>query len=380
MPLKTPKALLFAPMGSVHRRFNASNMEALKNLGCEVHLLANFERGDGTEQQNPEYAESCRQKGVTVHSLPFVRASLKSNLNLVPQIRSLLQREGYDLIHAHTETGGLLLRLSMGAAKGARFIYTPHGMSFYKGSSWKSQLLYRPIERWICKAMDANLAMNGEEYEVLRQWNSRTACFVHGIGLDMERTQTVTATRSTVRSELGIPHGARMIVSVGELDDNKNHAVVIRALGELKCDDLFYVICGVGPRHNELLRHAEEAGLRDKVILAGYRRDIPDVLHASELFIFPSFHEGLPVALMESMAAGLPIICSRIRGNVDLIQDGVNGYLFAPESASELKSRISQMLSDEKTMKKMGVQNECDAHAYSYHIVVRELEAVYKNN
>ncbi len=371
------KVLMMAPMGSVHRRFNAANIEALRNLGCEVHLLANFEKGDGTEQQNLEYAERCRQEGIVIHSLPFVRASLLKNIGLVKEIKSLFKRENFNIIHAHTETGGLLLRLSISAAERAKFVYTPHGMSFYKGAPLKTQLIYRPIERWICGGMDANLGMNLEELDVLQKWDRKTAYYVHGIGLDLKRNQSVTVSREEIRNRFGIPDDAMMIVSVGELDDNKNHSSVVRALGELRQNNLYYVVCGVGTKRDELIALAKSCGIGDKVILAGYRKDIPNILHAADLFIFPSYHEGLPVSLMEAMASGLPVICSKIRGNVDLIQEGRNGFLFNPNDYNTLIPKIQAIISNRELMKYMSEQNKEDVEGFSYRVVVNELETIY---
>ena len=223
------KALLLAPMGSVHRRFNSANIQALQELGFQVHLLANFEQGEGTEHQNLEYKAKCEESGIIVHSLPYERHSLMRSFSLARATRKMIINEGFDLVHAHTETGGLILRLA-GHRKVTRYLYTPHGMSFYKGSSVKSQLLYRPIEKWICGGMDGNIAINHEEFELLKKWNCQTALFVHGIGLNTERFHDKRKKRESIRKELQIPIEAKVVLSIGELDDNKNHIAVIEAI------------------------------------------------------------------------------------------------------------------------------------------------------
>lgn len=371
------KALLMAPMGSVHRRFNQANITALQALGYEVHLLANFEIGEGTEKQNQEYVEECESKGIKTHSLPYQRHSLLKNIKLVKATKELLKSEKFDLVHAHTETGGLIFRMSVGAAKGSKLFYTPHGMSFYKGSSLKSQLLYRPIEKWICKKMDGNLAINVEEYETILTWKKSSAYLTHGIGLNVQRIQTITRAREDILNELSIPQNATVVLSIGELDDNKNHVTVINALAELDCDNVYYVICGVGYKETYLREEAEKKGIANRVILCGYRRDIPDVIHAADIFVFPSKHEGLPVSLMEAMAGGLPIICSDIRGNRDLIRDGENGYLFRPEDVDELKMKLQKLLFDKEQQKEFQVKVQQEIIAYSQEKVVEELKGIY---
>lgn len=373
------KALLLAPMGSVHRRFNTANIDALKSLGYEVHLAANFEVGDGTEKQNSEYVEQCRKKRIITHSIAYERHSLRCCINKRAETRKLLQEECFDIVHAHTETGGFILRIAGKPYKKSKYVYTPHGMSFYKGSSIKSQLVYRPLEHWICSMMDSNIAINQEEYAVLQRWTPQTAVFVHGIGLDLERFQQVdNGCRNTIRQELKIPKFAKVVMSTGELDDNKNHQVIIRAISSMKRDDVYYIICGVGPNKEKLEKIASECGLGNRVKLLGYRRDIPEILCASDIFAFPSFHEGLPVSLMEAMAAGLPVVCSRIRGNVDLVQEGKSGFTANPSEAEAFAGEIEKVLNNDADLNSMGNWNKAYVESYSYQNVLRELENKYR--
>ena len=116
------------------------------------------------------------------------------------------------------------------------------------------------------------------------------------------------------RKELVIPWSAKLLISVGELSKRKNHKIVVQALQELP-DDYWYIIVGQGDLKEEL----EQLDKTGRLKLLGYRTDIPDLLRCSDLFIFPSLQEGLPVALMEAMSVGVACIASRIRGNVDLL-------------------------------------------------------------
>ena len=252
-------------------------------------------------------------------------------------------------------------------------------MSFWKGSSLKSQLVYRPLERWICSAMDMNLGMNMEEVENLEQWNKRTAHYVHGVGLNVARMQNPSRSREQMREEFGLTESDKFIVSIGELDDNKNHITVIKALATLGRKDFKYVVCGVGTNKDMLLAEAECTGLKENVILAGYRSDIPDVLNAADIFVFPSFHEGLPVSALEAMACGLPIICSEIRGNVDIIREGDNGYLFQPSDVETLARKLEYLLDDAEKRKVMGLKNKENVKDFSLESVTEELKRIYKS-
>ena len=371
------KALMLAPMGSVHRRFNKANIVALQSLGYQVELAANFDNGEGPELHNQQYVSECNEKDIVTHNIPFERHSLIGSLKCMPQVRRLLKSGQYDIVHTHTETGGLILRLARRVKGNSRFFYTPHGMSFWKGSSLKSQLLYRPLERWICSCMDMNLGMNKEEVDTLSKWNSKTATYVHGIGLNLKRFQVLGQSRNEVRAEFGVNDVDTMIVSVGELDDNKNHATVIKSLALLENRNFKYIVCGVGPNKDVLMQLAADAGLSSKVVFAGYRSDIPDILHAADLFVFPSYHEGLPVSALEAMACGLPLVCSRIRGNVDIVNDGVNGFLFNAEDYSLLALLIQRLMSNKNLAKVFGEKNKQIVMDFSQEAVIRELKKLY---
>lgn len=369
------KALLLAPMGSVHRRFNQANIDALLDIGFQVELAANFNNGEGPEIHNSIYAKKSNNRGITTHNFSFKRHSLFGSIQCVHLLRNLIYEKQYDLIHAHTETGGLLLKL-VGETK-AKKLYTPHGMSFWKGSSLKSQLIIKPLEEWICNAMDYNLAMNQEEMQYLQHWNEKTANFVHGVGLDINWMQNPLKNREQVRAEFNATEHDKFIVSIGELDDNKNQAVVIRALSKLSRKNFKYIVCGVGPNRDSLLSEAKRLGVEKQVILAGYRSDIPEILNAADLFVFPSFHEGMPVSALEAMACGLPIICSKIRGNVDIITDGENGFLFEPSDVLSLSTHIETLLYDNSLRKRMGMLNLELVKAYSLDSVKKELISIY---
>lgn len=370
---------MLAPMGSVHRRFNKANIEALKALGLEVELCANFENGDGPEIHNQRFVAECKENGIATYSIPFARHSLSGSLKSLPKLKGLLVNGRYDIVHAHTETGGLLLKLAQNVKGGSKFFYTPHGMSFWKGSSLKSQLIYKPLERWICLGMDMNLGMNKEEVECLERWNKCSATYVHGIGLDIKRMQTPISSREIVCEEFGLSKADIFVVSIGELNDNKNHITVIRALAKLNRKDFKYVVCGVGPNKDMLLAEAESLGLKDNVVLAGYRSDIPDILNAADIFVFPSFHEGLPVSALEAMSCGLPVVCSEIRGNVDIVTDGENGYLFQPSDVKILSERLARLMDDKDIRNTMGKRNIAVVKEFSIDSVTEELKRIYSS-
>lgn len=132
-----------------------------------------------------------------------------------------------------------------------------------------------------------------------------------------------------MRKSLGISLDAFVVLSVGEVNKNKNHELGIRAIAQLKdtIPQLFYVIVGRGSLIEALKKLSADLGVEKQVIFTGYRSYIPSFYHMADMFFFPSHREGLSVALMEAMASGLPVVCTKIRGNEDLIVHGKDGIL-----------------------------------------------------
>jgi len=375
------KVLLLAPMSSVHERFNKINIEVLKKLHCEIHIATNFECGTReVVQHNLSYKKNIESQGIIVHQIPFQRSSLIKNLSTVKLCRDLFNKEEFDMIHAHTETGGLITRMAMPRNSNTKYLFTPHGMSFYKGSSLKSWALYYPVERWICNKMSSVLAMNQEELKILNVWNKTSAKYIHGIGLDVDAIQETMIDKEAKREELGIPKDAFLVLSVGELNENKNHVTILKALAKINEPNLFYLICGEGHLKNYLGELCSRLNLSNRVILAGYRRDIPEILHIADLFAFPSYHEGLSVSLMEAMATGLPVVCSEIRGNVDLIKDGKGGYLFTADDTESYVKGLRLLIDDEELRKQMAITNIGCIKKFSKDLVFQETAQIYEES
>lgn len=135
----------------------------------------------------------------------------------------------------------------------------------------------------------------------------------------------------------------KLMVSVGQLSNRKNHRIIIKSLSGIKKENIKYLIIGDGENKKRFKKLTQKLDLEDKVIFAGYRKDIKNILLESDFFAFPSKQEGLPVSLMEAMSSGLPVICSDIRGNNELIKNGHNGYLFKPNDVKGFREGIKNL-------------------------------------
>lgn len=339
------KVLFVATVVKTHiMEFHIPYLKMFKEMGWETAVAAR------NDYENP--ADCVIPYCDIYYNIPFERNPLKpGNLKAYKELKHIIDEGEYDIIHCHTPVGAMLTRLAAKQARkqGTKVFYTAHGFHFYKGAPVINWILYYPVEKWLSRYTDVLITINKEDYERAKTFKAGKVCYVPGVGIDLKKFNAGYVNKEQKRKEIGVSADDFVLLSVGELIPRKNHEVVIRALSVLKQLDklnhIEYVICGRGSYEADLRKLAEGLDVADHVHFLGYRNDISEICNCADLFVFMSHQEGLPVALMEAMACGLPAVCSNIRGNTDLIEDGVTGLL-ANNTPEEVAQSISKMKSD----------------------------------
>jgi len=332
------KILFAATVVKTHiMEFHIPYLKMLKEMGWETAVAARNDYEDPADCVIP-YCDAY-------YDIPFERIPWKSgNIGAYRQMKKLIDEGQFDIVHCHTPVGAMIARLAAAGARkrGTTLIYTAHGFHFYKGASPVHWLAYYPVEWILAHLTDILVTMNREDYALAqKKMHAKRIVYIPGIGIDTRRFAPGMTDPKEKRRELGLGEADFLILTVAEMTKNKNHSTVLKALALLKDTPEFertrYLICGRGENEANLRAEAETLGITDHVVFLGYRHDVPDLCRCSDLFAFMSFREGLPVALMEAMSSGLPTVCSRIRGNTDLIDDGVEGLIVenSPEGVAE---------------------------------------------
>jgi len=349
--------------------FHLPYMKWLREQGYEVHCCA----GNDTGEPNPDVPHCDRYI-----DLAFDRSPLSArNIAAYRQLKALIDTEHYALIHCHTPVGGMLSRLAARGARkhGTRVLYTAHGFHFYTGAPLLNWLLYYPAERWLSRFTDLLITINREDDARARRFHARETALVSGVGVDTARF-SAPVDRAAARASLGLGAADRVVITVGEHIPRKNHLTCIEAVARL--DGVTLLFCGVGEQETLLRERAEALGVAQRVRFLGFRRDVAALLHAADAFLFPSFQEGLPVSLMEAMAAGLPCVASRVRGSSDLIISGESGYLCAPTDAAGLADALAQILSDSALAAAMGARGREAVATYALPAVRDHMAQLYR--
>ena len=236
--------------------------------------------------------------------------------------------------------------------------------------------MYYPVEKFCARYTDVLITINKEDYELAQKnINAKEVCYVPGVGIDLEKIRSVLADRNEVRISMGVPKNCILLLSIGELNVNKNHQIVIKALAKLENKNVHYAIAGVGDQKDYLLNLAKELGVDYQFHLLGYRTDALKLYKAADIFVFPSFREGLSVSMMEAMTMGLPIICSKIRGNVDLVQNAK--VHFASNNVDELLQKLRNLVDNQPLLEQLSTENKENVKMFSLEKVLDKMKKIY---
>lgn len=344
--------------------------------GNKVDIATNECNGESIVQ--PCFREwGCKVYHIDTSRSPF---SL-GNFRAIKQIREIVKKGGYDIVHCHTPLVAAATRLACKGLrkKGLKVIYTAHGFHFYKGAPLKNWLIYYPIEKICARYTDVLITINKEDFALAqKKMPAKKVCYVPGVGIDLERIRSVQVDRNEIRRSMGVPEDCTLLLSVGELNVNKNHQVVLKALAKLNNKCVHYAIAGIGDQKENLLNLAKELSIEKQFHLLGYRTDALKLYRSADVFVFPSFREGLSVSMMEAMASGLSIVCSKIRGNVDLVQNGIGGYNFMPTNVENLARQIDLLIENVAERKKMGLANKETINTFSLNCILKKMDEIYK--
>ena len=350
--VEKPKALMLASVASMIDQFNMDNISILIDLGYEVHVIADFVDGGTISKERIENLKArLADMGVIIFHVAIPRkiSAISQIVIAYKKVKKLCDVNRYKIVHCHSPIGGVIARLAARdiRKKGTKVIYTAHGFHFYDGAPKKNWLMFYPIEKECSRLTDVLITINKEDYKrAKRAFYAEETIYVPGVGVDTDRFDSGLIDTEQKRTELGVDKDQYMFLSVGELSERKNHEIVIKALSQIDTVDYRYFIVGKGELEKYLTDLIQSLGLENKVYLLGYRTDVSELCQAADLFIFPSRQEGLPVALMEAIACKTNVICSNIRGNVDLVLD--DAYLFDERNVNSVMDCISSLTYSKK--------------------------------
>jgi len=293
--------------------------------------------GDG-----PRANDLC-QAGIEVFSL---QARSNWELTAVFRLARFMRRRGVDIVHTHLFVGGVFGRLAALLA-GVPITITTEQNAYAPGHlPPRSQIV---ADALLARFTDRLVAVSQGARDYLVQVERVSPAKIRVVPNAIPWPEPVCpADVEAARRDLGAGGRSPLLGTVARLTVQKGLSYLLQALSTLRArfPGIYCVIVGDGPLRSDLESLAVRLGLEDHVRFCGLRRDVPAILQSLDLFVLPSLFEGLPVALLEAMAAGRPVVATRVAGSSEVIEDGVNGRLVPPADAAALAEAMAELLDD----------------------------------
>ncbi len=366
------KSILFCATVDYHfKAFHLPYMKWFKEQGWEVHVAAS---GDlALPYVDHKY------------DLPITRSPISaSNFEAYKELKRIIEANHYKIIHCHTPVGGTLARLAARGARknGTKVIYTAHGFHFCQGAPIQNWLIYYPIEKWLARYTDCLITINEEDHNRAVKHNFKAGKIehVHGVGVDVHRFRPVEkAYKEELRIAYGYNVGDFLLFYAAEFNKNKNQQLLIQALALIKDEvpNAKLLLAGEGSMLKECKSLAGSLGISDRVHFLGFRIDVEQLLHISDVAVASSFREGLPVNILEAMSAGLPIVASSNRGHNELVINNENGFIVSAQNALEFSRKVQILFNSSRQREVMGKSSLIRVSMFSGDRVGKEMSQLY---
>ncbi|OGS01914.1 MAG: hypothetical protein A2V88_13645 [Elusimicrobia bacterium RBG_16_66_12] len=330
-----------------------------------------------------ELHTETRARGVVLHLEPSLVRELRPWKDLVALIRlaRFLRRGRYDVVHTNSSKAGILGRIAAAIAKVPVVVHTVHGWGFHPRQSALRLGFYTALERACAPRCDRLIVVNEADRDTglaLRIGRPEQYLLMRS-GIEIEAFRDVKISLSAARERLGVPPEAFVVGCVGRLSEQKAPLDLFAAFERVarECPAAHLVMVGDGPLRGAIEARIVEAGLSDRVHLAGLRRDVPKCLRAFDVLALSSRWEGLPRVFSQAMAAGLPIVATRVAGAADAVRDGENGFLVEIGDAVGLAVRLLELAHDSTLRQRLGAAGLARVEEFSARRMVGELQMLY---
>lgn len=299
---------------------------------------------------------------------PVQEIAIDRSIKPWSDIRSILKMNRYfrevkpDIVHTHTSKAGVVGRIAARMAGVPNVMHTVHGFPFHPGMPKAKYQLYRQIEKWMAGLTDVIFSQSEEDvrYALQAGIKPRRNDLIHignGVNLtEFDPCKYHPNQRLRVREKLGINRTDPVITLIGRINKEKGYDDLVEALETLK--EMPWRALLVGPDEGfltTLKNRIDFWGLQKRIKILGFRNDITDLLLASDIYVLPSYREGLPRSLIEAQAMTLPCVASDIRGCREILEDGVTGFLIKPGDRAALSAALRRLLGEPQLRLAMGL-------------------------
>ncbi|MFN3966196.1 MAG: glycosyltransferase family 4 protein [Endomicrobiia bacterium] len=300
-------------------------------------------------------------------------------------LTKILRKEKPDIVHTHSSKAGILGRWASKFSGVPIIIHTFHGFGFNDYQKWFTKNFFILLEKLTAKITNKLIAVSKENIKTALKYKIGTKdkyiLIRSGIKLSFYKNLKIDINQK--KSELGLPKNSKIITTIGPFKPQKNLTDFIEMAKIVVNYSLtyspFFLIIGDGEQRKELGLKIKDLNLTEKILLPGWRKDIPELLAITDIFVMTSLWEGLPRAVVEAMVSCKPVVAYSVDGIKDIIVDGKNGFLAKPKDVRTLSEKVIMLLRDEDLAKKLGEtgRNSID-ESFDIDFMVTQQEKLYQ--
>lgn len=320
----------------------------------------------------------------TAYDLPCDRNPWRSNIRQsVKALRAILKKNDYDILVCSTVVGSIIARLAASTfrwTKGLKVIYMCHGIHFFPGASRQRWLMGFPVETTLSFLTDAIIVTNDLDLELANKYLKAIPTIEksHSMGVNLRRFRDAAPTeneRAEQRKALGLEPDDFVLSYVAEILDNKNQMMLLNAFETIRASVPNAKLVLIGPEHDggELQRYAAGKGWQKDVLFLGWRSDVPQLLHLTDVYVASSKSEGLGLNLIEAMACDVPVVATRNRGHLEIIKHEQNGFLVDIGDSEAMANYVLQLHEDAELRKRIAEQAQLDIEPFGTEAAMKEL-------
>lgn len=338
-----------------------------------------------TSPRGPLAAEMAALQDTQVTFVPELVSPIRplTDWEAMERLVAILRQERPHIVHTHSSKAGFLGRVAARRARVPVVIHSVHGFPFHDWMPRVRRVFYRALERGAARLTDQFICVARSDIRKGVKAGIFTEKNVQLIrsGIPLEPFRQAEGLGAAVRAEMGIPATAPLVAMVACLKPQKDPLAFVEMAARVlqQVPQAWFLLVGDGELRAEVMAARERLGLRERLHLAGWRRDIPAVMDALDVLVLTSLHEGLPRVVPEAMARGRPVVATAVDGTPEVITEGETGCLVAPGDIDGMARRVTWLLRDPLRGKRLGEAASKQVGEFDIDDMVRRQERLYED-
>lgn len=331
--------------------------------------------------------EETRARGVSLSIFPHLLRQISpiNDVIVLWQLYRYIRKNRFSIVHTHSSKAGILGRIAAKLAGTPITIHTVHGWSFHDHMASWLKILYISLEKFCAKITDAMIVVTIQDIKKGLDNHIGASDRYHLIrsAIPLEEFSAEKYDKDQIRSELSIPMNALVLGNVGRFSPQKNPLDWIRVAGLVarELPECYFLLVGDGPLKSEVIKAIDDEKIPDRVILTGLRRDAGKMMAAMDVFLLTSLWEGLPRVIPQAMCMGLPLVCYRIDGIQEIIEPGINGFIFPSGDVVNVANACIELMKDEDKRKKIGKKGkDFAAKEFNIDTMIADIATLYQRH